>query len=256
MVSTGERGRSLAIAIANSGRRSATAAIAIASSSCSTSARSSGRSSSTATAPATPASSERSGRDEAYRYSHRTYRSAASLTAMGTSLPRRGLMPRPSPARSAGGYAPGGAFCRAYSGGRAWRCGGTLAETTVDERLTWLTAVARRVTDETPSVRTIELVVPGWPGHRAGQHLDVRLTAEDGYQAERSYSIASAPGEPLSITVERLDDGEVSPYLTEELRAGDELELRGPSAATSCGTRATIPARCCWPPEGRGSSRS
>src|SRR5580693_7639594 len=121
-----------------------------------------------------------------------------------------------------------GVFCRAYSGRRAWRCGDTLAETTVDERVTWLTAVARRVTDETPSVRTIELLVPGWPGHRAGQHLDVRLTAEDGYQAERSYSIASAPGEALAITVERLDDGEVSPYLTDELRAGDDLELRGP----------------------------
>src|SRR5246127_2939128 len=81
---------------------------------------------------------------------------------------------------------------------------------------------------ETPSVRTITLAVPGWTGHRAGQHLDVRLTAEDGYQAERSYSIASAPGEPLAITVERLDDGEVSPYLTEEMRAGDQLEVRGP----------------------------
>jgi ferredoxin-NADP reductase len=81
---------------------------------------------------------------------------------------------------------------------------------------------------ETPSVRTIELDVPSWPGHRAGQHLDVRLTAEDGYSAERSYSIATAAGEPVAITVERLDDGEVSPYLTDELRAGDELELRGP----------------------------
>src|SRR5580658_3617541 len=123
-----------------------------------------------------------------------------------------------------------GVFCRAYSGRRAWRCGDTLAETTVDERVTWLTAVARRVTDETPSVRTIELLVPGWPGHRAGQHMDVRLTAEDGYAAERSYSIASAPdaGEQLTLTVERLDDGEVSPYLTEELRVGDQLELRGP----------------------------
>src|SRR5437763_12043685 len=68
----------------------------------------------------------------------------------------------------------------------------------------------------------------GWPGHRAGRHLDVRLTAEDGYQAERSYSIASAPGEPPAITVERLDDGEVSPYLTSEARAGDEFEVRGP----------------------------
>jgi ferredoxin-NADP reductase len=77
-------------------------------------------------------------------------------------------------------------------------------------------------------VRTILLNVPDWPGHRAGQHLDVRLTAEDGYQAERSYSIASAPGEPLAITVERLEDGEVSPYLTEELRAGDQMEVRGP----------------------------
>jgi ferredoxin-NADP reductase len=81
---------------------------------------------------------------------------------------------------------------------------------------------------ETPSVRTIELDVPSWPGHRAGQHLDVRLTAEDGYSAERSYSIATAAGEPVAITVERLDDGEVSPYLTDELRPGDQLELRGP----------------------------
>jgi ferredoxin-NADP reductase len=103
-----------------------------------------------------------------------------------------------------------------------------MADTAVGERVTWLTAVARRVTDETPSVRTIELLVPGWRGHRAGQHLDLRLTADDGYQAERSYSIASAPGEPLAITVERLDDGEVSPYLTQELRTGDEVEVRGP----------------------------
>jgi ferredoxin-NADP reductase len=78
------------------------------------------------------------------------------------------------------------------------------------------------------SVRTIELDVRSWPGHRAGQHLDVRLTAEDGYSAERSYSIASAVGEPVAITVERLDNGEVSSYLTQELRVGDQLELRGP----------------------------
>jgi ferredoxin-NADP reductase len=84
------------------------------------------------------------------------------------------------------------------------------------------------VVEETPRVKTIVLDVPDWPGHRAGQHLDVRLTAEDGYRAEREYSIASAPGEQVAITVERLEDGEVSPYLTEELRAGDELELRGP----------------------------
>ena len=68
----------------------------------------------------------------------------------------------------------------------------------------------------------------GWGDHRAGQHLDVRLTAEDGYQAERSYSIASAPGEPLAITVERLEDGEVSPYLVDEVRDGDGFEVRGP----------------------------
>jgi ferredoxin-NADP reductase len=81
---------------------------------------------------------------------------------------------------------------------------------------------------ETPRVSTIVLDVPDWAGHRAGQHLDVRLTAEDGYQAGREYSIASAPGEPVAITVERLDDGEVSPYLTEELRTGDAVEVRGP----------------------------
>ena len=74
------------------------------------------------------------------------------------------------------------------------------------------------------------LDVPGWPGHIAGQHVDVRLTADDGYQTERSYSIASAPEEPIvALTVERIDDGEVSPYLTEELRVGDQLELRRPS---------------------------
>jgi ferredoxin-NADP reductase len=88
--------------------------------------------------------------------------------------------------------------------------------------------VVTSVTDETPRVRTLQLTVDDWPGHRAGQHVDVRLTAEDGYQAERAYSIASAPGEPLAITVERLDDGEVSPYLTEEVRESDRFEVRGP----------------------------
>jgi len=77
-------------------------------------------------------------------------------------------------------------------------------------------------------VRTLELDVPDWPGHRAGQHLDVRLTAEDGYQAERSYSIASPPGDGVALTVERLDDGEVSPYLVDEAREGDRVEVRGP----------------------------
>jgi ferredoxin-NADP reductase len=84
------------------------------------------------------------------------------------------------------------------------------------------------VSDETPRVRTIELDVPEWQGHRAGQHVDVRLTAEDGYRAERAYSIASAPGEPVALTVEALPDGEVSPYLTEVLRDGDQIEVRGP----------------------------
>jgi ferredoxin-NADP reductase len=82
--------------------------------------------------------------------------------------------------------------------------------------------------DETSRVRTLLLDAEGWPGHRAGQHLDVRLTAEDGYQAERSYSIASAPGEPLAITVERLEDGEVSPYLVDDASEGDQFEVRGP----------------------------
>jgi ferredoxin-NADP reductase len=92
----------------------------------------------------------------------------------------------------------------------------------------WQTVTVSSVVDETPAVRTVLLEVPRWPGHRAGQHLDIRLTADDGYQAERSYSIASAPGEPIAITVERLEDGEVSPYLTRELRPGDEMEVRGP----------------------------
>ncbi len=103
-----------------------------------------------------------------------------------------------------------------------------MAGTAVRGRLTWQTATVGSVTDETPTVRTLSLEVPDWPGHRAGQHVDIRLTADDGYQAERAYSIASAPGEPLAITVERLDDGEVTPYLTEELQPGDVLETRGP----------------------------
>jgi len=103
-----------------------------------------------------------------------------------------------------------------------------MATAAVRGRLIWQTATVTSVTTETDAVRTIRLDVPNWPGHQAGQHLDVRLTAEDGYTAERSYSIATAAGEPVAITVERLDDGEVSPYLTEELRAGDQLELRGP----------------------------
>ena len=86
-----------------------------------------------------------------------------------------------------------------------------------------------QLVDETARTKSIVLDLPGWAGHHAGQHVDVRLTAEDGYQAQRSYSIASAPEDgSIVLTVERLDDGEVSPYLTDELRAGDALELRGP----------------------------
>ena len=82
---------------------------------------------------------------------------------------------------------------------------------------------------ETPRAKSILLDPPRWPGHLAGQHVDIRLTAEDGYQAQRSYSIASAPDDDmLGLTIERLDDGEVSPYLTDVLQPGDELELRGP----------------------------
>ncbi len=103
-----------------------------------------------------------------------------------------------------------------------------MAGTAVRGRLSWQTATVAAVTRETASAVTLSLSVPDWAGHRAGQHVDIRLTSDDGYQAERAYSIASAPGEPLAITVERLDDGEVSPYLTEEARSGDKLEVRGP----------------------------
>ncbi|HEX2086316.1 MAG TPA: FAD-binding oxidoreductase [Solirubrobacteraceae bacterium] len=87
----------------------------------------------------------------------------------------------------------------------------------------------REVVAETRRARTIVLDVEGWTGHRAGQHVDIRLTAEDGYQAQRSFSIASAPESgDVELTVERIDDGEVSPYLVDELRPGDVFEVRGP----------------------------
>ena len=104
-----------------------------------------------------------------------------------------------------------------------------MERTAVLGRLTWQVAEVIDVVEETPRVKTIRCEIPGWAGHRAGQHVDVRLTAEDGYQAQRSYSIASVPNETrVELTVERLDDGEVSPYLTDELRRGDRIELRGP----------------------------
>jgi ferredoxin-NADP reductase len=101
---------------------------------------------------------------------------------------------------------------------------------TLPGRLTWQLGDVVATQNETLRAKSITLDVPDWIGHRAGQHVDVRLTAEDGYRAERSYSIASPPAEAprLTLTVERLDDGEVSPYLVDELRVGDKLELRGP----------------------------
>src|SRR5260370_4360713 len=97
-------------------------------------------------------------------------------------------------------------------------------------RLSWQLGEVVATQAETARTKSITLALRTWMGHRAGQHVDVRLTADDGYQAERSYSIASPPEEQphVTLTVERLDDGEVSPYLTDELRVGDKLELRGP----------------------------
>ena len=104
-----------------------------------------------------------------------------------------------------------------------------MARAALPGRLTWQLTRVIEARPETSSAKTILLDAPDWAGHRAGQHVDVRLTAEDGYQAQRSYSIASAPEDDhLALTVEEIGDGEVSPYLTQELRPGDELELRGP----------------------------
>ena len=107
-------------------------------------------------------------------------------------------------------------------------------------RTLWRLAEVIEVVAETPRTKSLLLEVPGWEGHKAGQHVDVRLTAEDGYQAQRSYSIASAPeDERLMLAVDRLDDGEVSIYLTDVLMAGDKLELRGRSVATLPGRQQT-----------------
>ena len=104
-----------------------------------------------------------------------------------------------------------------------------MARAAISGRLTWQLAEVVGVLTETPRVKTIAFDVADWAGHRAGQHVDVRLTADDGYQAERSYSIASAPnGTRLDLTVVRIADGEVSPYLADELKPGDRIELRGP----------------------------
>ena len=105
-----------------------------------------------------------------------------------------------------------------------------MARAAVSRRLTWRVATVTEVREETPSARTLVLDVPDWPGHLPGQHLDVRLTAPDGYSAERSYSIASAwTGDGrVELTVQEVEDGEVSTYLAEDLKAGDPLEVRGP----------------------------
>ncbi len=104
-----------------------------------------------------------------------------------------------------------------------------MARAAVLGRLTWQLGEVAELIQETPRVSSLVLHVRDWPGHLAGQHVDVRLTAEDGYQAQRSYSIASPPEDPrVILTVERLAEGEVSPYLVGELRADDKVELRGP----------------------------
>ena len=104
-----------------------------------------------------------------------------------------------------------------------------MERTALPRRLAWQLGRVVAVVVETPHVKSLLLDVPGWAGHTAGQHVDVRLRAEDGYQAQRSYSLASPPEDrQITLTVERLDDGEVSPYLTDVLQVGDQLELRGP----------------------------
>jgi ferredoxin-NADP reductase len=104
-----------------------------------------------------------------------------------------------------------------------------MAGTALPGRLKWWSGDVTQIVRETPTASSLILNVPGWLGHRAGQHVDVRLTAEDGYQAVRSYSIASAPAdEQLMLTIERLDDGEVSPYLVDDVRPSDPLEFLGP----------------------------
>ncbi|HKZ20941.1 MAG TPA: ferredoxin reductase [Acidimicrobiia bacterium] len=104
-----------------------------------------------------------------------------------------------------------------------------MERTAVRGRLSWLVAEVLELIPETPRVQSIRLGVPDWPGHLPGQHIDLRLTAEDGYQAQRSYSIATpTDGENVTITVELVNEGEVSSYLHEELHVGDGIELRGP----------------------------
>src|SRR5919204_3351925 len=114
---------------------------------------------------------------------------------------------------------------------------GPMARATIPGRLTWRSAQVTQRVPETPRVTTLVLAVPGWPGHLAGQHVDVRLTADDGYQAHRSYSIASPPddADQLALTIERIEDGEVSPYLVDTMKRVTNSTCGAPSAAISRG---------------------
>jgi ferredoxin-NADP reductase len=104
-----------------------------------------------------------------------------------------------------------------------------MARTAVSRRLTWRVARLAETREETATARTLVFDVPGWPGHLAGQHVDVRLTADDGYSTQRSYSLAApADGDRIELTVQNVPDGEVSPYLTQVLSPGDPVEIRGP----------------------------
>ena len=126
-----------------------------------------------------------------------------------------------------------------------------MARAAVQRRLIWRLGRLTRRIDETERTKTLVLDVPGWPGHQAGQHVDVRLTAPDGYQTQRSYSISSAPqdGDQVALTVERIDKGEVSPYLVDVLAEGDQLAVAISSGRLMC----TI--RCCWWRAARASVR-
>lgn len=104
----------------------------------------------------------------------------------------------------------------------------TIDRTPIRRRLAWREAIVVGSVAESTTARTLVLGIDGWTSHRAGQHLDVRLTAPDGYQATRSYSLSSGPGEAPQITVERVEDGEVSPFLVDEIAIGESIEVRGP----------------------------
>lgn len=103
-----------------------------------------------------------------------------------------------------------------------------MAGTAVSGRLAWRVATLAEVRQETPTARTLVLDAPGWPGHLPGQHVDVRLTAADGYTAQRSYSLAAPAGDRIELTVQRVPGGEVSEHLTGPYAIGDPVEVRGP----------------------------